>query len=100
MLVLAGRLAHASSRTLDEQISRLLGTGNARLVIDFAAVDYVSSGGLEVVGRAAAAAAAAGGTLVISGLSDSVRMVFELSGMLPAVATEESREAAIERARR
>jgi anti-anti-sigma factor len=96
--VLAGRVAHASSRALDEQVSGLLGAGNTRLVMDFSGVDYVSSAGLQVVGRAAASAKAAGGALVVTGLSDPVRLAFDLAGTLAAVAIEDSRESAIERA--
>jgi anti-anti-sigma factor len=98
VLVLAGRVAHASSRALDERISRLLHAGNVRLVMDFTGVDYVSSAGLDVVGRAAASAEAAGGALIVTGLSDPVRMVFDLAGVLASVACAESREEAIARA--
>lgn len=97
--MLAGRVAHASSQALDERISRLLDAGNVRLVMDFAGVDYVSSAGLDVVGRAAASAGAAGGALVVTGLSEPVRMVFDLAGVLASVACAESREEAIDRAR-
>ena len=67
--------------------------------MDFSGVDYVSSAGLEVIARASASAGAAGGALVLTGLSDAVRMVFDLAGMLTSVASAPSREEAIERAR-
>lgn len=99
MLVLAGRASHASSRILDEQISRVLASGRTRLVLDLAGVDYISSAGLKVVGRAAASAGAAGGVLVVTGLSEPVRMAFDLAGVLATVASAPSREEAIDRAR-
>ena len=98
--MLAGRVSHASSRALDERVSGLLGAGHTRLVMDFSGVDYVSSAGLQVVGRAAAAAEAAGGALVVTGLSDPVRLAFDLAGTLAALACEASREEAVARARR
>lgn len=51
----------------------------APLVLDFSAVDYVSSVGLRVLMLAARQAAAQGGRIAIAGLQPVVKEVFEIS---------------------
>jgi len=92
-------VGHASGPVLAETLTRLLDAGKPRLVVDFTAVDYISSAGLEVLERTAATAGAAGGALVVTGLSDPVRMAFDLAGILSTMASEPSKPQAIARAR-
>ncbi len=99
VLTLAGRVGHASGPVLAETLTRLLEIGNPCLVVDFTGVDYISSAGLEVLERAAATAAAAGGALIVTGVSDPVRMAFDLAGILSTLPSEPSRAQAIARAR-
>lgn len=53
---------------------------NKATILDLAEVAYVSSAGLRVLLIAAKAAKAGGNRLVLTGLSESVREVFDISG--------------------
>ena len=85
---------HVDSRTssdVQSAIEPALEADPVRLAIDFRSVTYVSSAGLRVVLMIAKRARAAGGTIVIFGLNNPVREVFEISGfdrIVPIVGTE------------
>ncbi|MBW7920583.1 MAG: STAS domain-containing protein [Rubellimicrobium sp.] len=75
----AGRLDSNSAPALDAVLS---GQARAapRLVVDLAAVDYISSAGLRVLLKAAKLARASGQQLALAGLAPQVREVFDVSG--------------------
>lgn len=54
-------------------------TGNVPVILDFSAVNYISSVGLRVLMLAARQVKAQGGQLVIAALTPIVREVFEIS---------------------
>lgn len=97
VISLTGRISHASAglfrRTLDEAIQR----GAAHLVIDLGGVDYLSSSALPILQDVHTRLAAIGGALVLCGLTETVRIVLDLSGLLPQLAVEPSVDVAITR---
>lgn len=99
VLAPVGRLDSESSELLDSAVMRHLDRGVTKLAIDFLDVDYISSAGLRVVLMAAKRLQAASGTLVLCSLQQSVRLVFDLAGLLPLFAVEPDRAAALARLR-
>lgn len=77
-----GRLDSASATTFDRQLSTAIQRGDTRLVIDLTGLEYISSVGLSVFLAAAKKIKAANGRLVLAGLNDRIRLVFEMSGFL------------------
>ena len=77
-----GRLDSASAATFERQLTSIIQRGDTRLVIDLTALEYISSVGLSVFLAAAKRIKAANGRLVLSGLNDRIRLVFEMSGFL------------------
>ena len=97
VLALTGRLGAASAARFDAIVVEAVGRGDARLVIDLAGVDYVSSPGLNALAGAAGLCARARGALALCGLADPVRIALDLGGLLPDLPIEPSREQAIVR---
>lgn len=75
----SGRLDSNSAAAL-EAVLPARAQANPKLVLDLTDVPYVSSAGLRVLLIGAKAARAAGHKLVLTGLSASVREVFDISG--------------------
>lgn len=90
-----GRLDSASSPELELAIVERLDGGCTRLVFDLRDMDYVSSAGLRVILLAGKKLRASQGKLVIAGMRDLVREVFEMSGFLSLFAVAPSVDEAI-----
>ena len=97
IVALSGRVDSASSPELEASLLRHLGSGEKKLLVDFAEVEYISSAGLRVLLLLAKKLKDTGGRLVLSGMPESVRLVFELAGFLPIFAIEPSRAAGLTR---
>ena len=95
VLQVDGRLGSASSGALIEAIVRAIEAGDRQLVVDLANVDYISSAGLLALDAAAGRTHVAGGTLILCGLTEPVRLAFDLSGLLPHFSVETTRAVAI-----
>lgn len=76
--LLEGRLDTISSPELEAKINEATGDA-AKLIFDFAKLDYISSAGLRVL-LGAAQAMDGKGDMVIRNLNQSVREVFDLTG--------------------
>jgi anti-sigma B factor antagonist len=100
VVVAAGRMSSENSPRVVAALSAEMHSGDARLIVDLTKVEYVSSAGLLALDAAAARMAAAGGALVLCGLADHVRLVFELAGLLPRFVVVADRPAALEWIRR
>jgi len=95
----AGRVDSTTSPRLEEYLTALAGAGEARIVVDFSGVDYISSAGLRVMLSLAKRAKDQKGRVALFALGDSVRQVFELAGFLSLFAVSASRDEAIQRVR-
>jgi anti-anti-sigma factor len=90
-----GRLGTAASGELLEAIVDAIRAGDRRLVLDLEGVDYASSAGLLVLDAAAGRMHEAGGELVLCAVSEPLRVVLDLAGLLPHVTVEPSVGAAL-----
>ena len=77
-----GRIDHQSADAFGEALSpylELCEGESGKLVLDLTGVDYMSSVGLRALMVAAKQGRAQGGTLVISGLGETLREIFQIS---------------------
>jgi anti-anti-sigma factor len=79
IVAIAGSLDSATSPEAQKALDGILATAR-KVVLDFSALDYISSAGLRVLLGAAKKLRASGGTLKMFGLNQSVKEVFEISG--------------------
>lgn len=88
----AGRLDANSAATFERTLLAQIDTRPARLVLDLAGLEYVSSAGLRAILLAVKRGKAAGCPLLACCLPEHIREVFDLSGfgsVLPIHATRE-----------
>lgn len=81
VVVLAGRITGRSAWDLAKVIDPAIDAGIRTVVLDLAAVDYVSSAGLQIIQRAAARLAVRGATLTVRAASDATRITLTLAGL-------------------
>jgi serine/threonine-protein kinase RsbW len=91
LVTFAGKLDSNTSPQAQQALDGILAGGARRLVVDFTALDYISSAGLRVLLATAKRLSGAGGALRLFGLNETVREVFQISGfstILAVFATE------------
>ena len=91
LVALAGNLDSNTSPQAQQALDGLLAGGGRKMVIDFTALDYISSAGLRVLLGTVKRLSGAGGALRLFGLNQTVREVFQISGfstILAVYATE------------
>lgn len=91
----AGRIDSTTAKTFETAALGEIGAGTDALVLDFGALDYISSAGLRVVLMAGKRLKADGGTLVLASLPPAIRDVFEISGFLSLFKVCETRQEAV-----
>jgi anti-sigma B factor antagonist/stage II sporulation protein AA (anti-sigma F factor antagonist) len=79
---ITGQLDSATSPELERLVLERLEGECQRMVFDLADMDYVSSAGLRVILLAGKKLRTRKGQLVLAGLREAVRDVFEMSGFL------------------
>ncbi|MFY8102766.1 MAG: STAS domain-containing protein [Ramlibacter sp.] len=90
-----GRLDSATSPAFEVAVLERIEGGSRRLVLDLSEVGYISSAGLRVILAAGKKLRATQGKLVLCGLRDEVRGVFEMSGFLDLFPVTETAEQAL-----
>ena len=80
LVAFRGHLDSKTSPQAQQALDGILADGVRKLVIDFTALDYISSAGLRVLLATAKRASGAGGALRLFGLNETVREVFDISG--------------------
>ena len=78
-VAISGNIDTVTAPELDAKIQENL-SGIKDLILDFAAVDYISSAGLRVILMANQQLEDADGTMTIKNANDDVRDVFEMTG--------------------
>ena len=76
----SGRLDSINAPIFERRLSSAIERGDTRLVIDLAALDYISSIGLSVLLAAAKKIKRADGRIVLAGMNERVGTVMEISG--------------------
>lgn len=94
ILGIRGRIDIVSAPELESELQTLLDAGDAKLVLDMQAVEYISSAGLRSILVAAKKAKAIGGEIRFCGLKGMVSEVFTLSGFNKLFVIRDSAEAA------
>jgi anti-anti-sigma factor len=79
IVAVTGSLDSGTSPEAQKSLDGVVGSAK-KVVLDFSALDYISSAGLRVLLGAAKQLRAKGGALGMFGLNQSVREVFEISG--------------------
>jgi anti-anti-sigma factor len=80
IVALQGSLDSKTSPQAQQALDGMLADGGRKLLIDFTALDYISSAGLRVLLATAKRLSGAGGALRLFGLNETVREVFDISG--------------------
>ena len=81
ILRVRGEVDMATGPELRQHIVRNIGDGNAHLVVDLEAVDFIDSTGLGVLIGGLKRSRSHGGDLRVAGLSPHLTEVFELTGL-------------------
>jgi anti-anti-sigma factor len=97
IVAVSGRMDAVSAPDFEQTMAGHIAAGTSRFVVDCQALEYVSSAGLRSFLSTAKALRTHNGELVIAGLSQAVREVFEISGFVSIFAICDSAEAALER---
>ena len=96
LLALEGRLDSNTSETLAQQLNETMDSGQHKLIVDFSQLAYISSAGLRVLLMTAKRVKTSKGALILCGMQDHIRDVFEISGflqILTVTATQQEAEA-------
>ncbi len=75
-----GRLDAASSPQLDKKINSIIDSGNFKLVLDFAELDYLSSAGMRLMLSLSKKLKNLEGKVVACALNDEVMEVIKMAG--------------------
>jgi len=86
IVALAGHLDSNTSPEAQTALDAVLAGGGRKVVIDFQALDYISSAGLRVLLGTAKQLKQAGGALRLFGLNETVQEVFQISGFATILA--------------
>lgn len=90
-----GRLDSNTAESFEQLVIGKINDGATQLVIDFSALDYISSAGLRVLLMAAKRIKGENGKMALCGLKDHIREVFEISGFLPILTIVDDLDAAV-----
>ena len=79
-LSLSGKLDTTTAKMFEDKVLGQIESGERRLVIDLARLDYISSAGLRVFVVAGKRLKGSDGKIVLCALKDPVREVFDIAG--------------------
>lgn len=82
VVTIEGRLDSTTSPEFEKHILGRIEAGQTDILVDFGALDFISSAGLRVMLMAAKRVKAAKGRMALCGLNDNIAKVFEISGFL------------------
>lgn len=90
-----GRLDASTSGKLEETLNEFTNQEKARVLVDCAELEYISSAGLRVLLATAKKFQQSAGKIFLSSLNTNVKQVFEISGFISIFPTYPSTEEAI-----
>lgn len=77
---LKGRLDSNTSPGLEEKIFDAIQNGSSKMILDFEALDYISSAGLRVINKTTKQLKNSEGQLILCSMQDYIKEVFEITG--------------------
>ena len=95
ILEVQGHLDTNTSPEAESSINTLIDAGATKLLINFAAVEYISSAGLRVLLATAKKLKGGGGDLRICNLNATVQEVFDISGFSSILTVSSNQEEAL-----
>ena len=84
-MILEGKINSQTADILDREIQALIGEGIRTLVLDLAAVDYISSAGIGAVIKSKTSLVRSGGDLCMINLQPQIQKAFDIMRLLPAM---------------
>lgn len=82
IVALQGQINSTNAATTEAEIFAVLSAEQKNLLLDFSALDYISSAGLRMVLVIAKRLKQDGGKLVLCSMQPAIREVFDVSGFL------------------
>lgn len=96
VISVSGRLDALQAPNFEKYCASLIEAGNTQLILDFAALEYISSAGLRSILTVAKKLRACGGKLALCNLTGFVAEVISISGFDSFLAIYESIDKALE----
>ena len=97
LVTLSGRLDTTTCSEFEQSLLAIFNTLSTAILIDFTALDYISSSGLRVFLVAAKRAKQSNGSLTLCAMSPAIKHVFAISGFLKILNVVDDRETALAR---
>lgn len=95
VVAFAGNLDSHTAPQAQQALDGILAGGAQKMVVDFTALDYISSAGLRVLLGTAKRLRGAGGALHLFGLNETVQEVFDISGFSTILAVSRTEAEAL-----
>jgi anti-anti-sigma factor len=89
-----GRIDTTTSGSVEDTIRHVVDSGARNLIVDLSGVEYISSAGLRVFLVLAKRMRDLRGKLVLSGMTEPVRQVFQLAGFMALFLVEPTEDSA------
>jgi anti-anti-sigma factor len=85
IVTLRGKLDVVSNADVEKSLLDVIALGEMKLVIDCAALDFISSAGLRSLIMAIKRMKVCGGVIALVALKRDVKMIIEISGLSPLI---------------
>jgi anti-sigma B factor antagonist len=95
LVVVDGRIDSYTNNFFENELITNIDIGQTKIVLDFKDVSYISSQGLRTIVTALKKAKASGGFLKLAGLTDEVKKIFQISGLIKVLSLFDTVEEAI-----
>jgi anti-anti-sigma factor len=95
VISLSGRLDGTTSPAFEQGLLGHCAGSQPRIVVECADLEYISSAGLRVILTGAKRARLANGSLVLCGLRENIRQIFEIAGFLSILRVCQTRAEAV-----
>lgn len=93
---LQGQINSTNAATTEAEVLALVDAGHKNLLLDFSALDYISSAGLRLVLVVGKRLRKDGGKLVLCAMQPHIHEVFDISGFLAILNVTHTRSEALE----
>ncbi len=95
VLNLIGRLDANTSGELESVLIPLIDEGEKKIILDFSALEYISSAGLRLLLLAAKKLRNNKGEIILCSMKDFIKEIFEISGFTPIFKIDDTKEDAL-----